>query len=384
MSNDFDWVPFYEEMSKKLLGFRTNQKRLVAILGKAGVNGLIDQSPQKHDVPLEEMDPFTFTSLISKQSHSKRIEILESLKAQLGITARTPTHFHGIPKADARQAWLFPYKFERKPDDVEKLWNLYEAVMSGGKLSELVFSQARAVKYAGRAKLTQAIFRAAPKRFFPVDGQTTSYLARLRLPNSYETAKEYQDICKQVRKKVDRDLFVQSHDAWVANQKTPSVEAKYQQAALQKATSQNGKSFKEPKGAVNLPPLRKTGLTGGYQRNSAVAAAAIRNAHFKCEIDPSHKTFVSRSKDKPYVEAHHLVPLSNQAGFTVSLDVTANVVALCPTCHRLLHHGKEADKKVEISLLFGKRKWLLKEKMIEITESGLLKNYHGDIMEDEV
>ena len=73
MSNDFDWVPFYEEMSKKLLGFRTNQKRLVAILGKAGVNGLIDQSPQKHDVQLEEMESFTFNSLIIKQSHRKRI-----------------------------------------------------------------------------------------------------------------------------------------------------------------------------------------------------------------------------------------------------------------------------------------------------------------------
>jgi 5-methylcytosine-specific restriction enzyme A len=330
------------------------------------------------------MDPFTFVSLINTQSSSKRAAILESLKTQLGIASVAPTHFLGIPKVDARKAWLFPYKYDRKPDDVKRLWALYMDVMKGGELPELSFAEARSVKYAGTAKLTQAIFRAAPKRFFPVDGQTTSYLARLRLPNAYETAKEYQDICKQVREKVDRELFVQSHDAWFENQKTPSIEAKFQQAALQNATAESSKNFKEASGGIKLPPIRKMGSTGGYQRNPAVAAAAIRKARFKCEIDPEHETFVSKARGKPYVEAHHLVPLSNQAGFNVSLDVTANVVALCPTCHRLFHHGKEADKKPGLSQLFRNRTPLLKEKEILLTERELLKSYRGDILTEEV
>lgn len=383
MSDGFDWIPFYEEMARVLLNYRGRQPALVKILNDSGVRGLVDQDPKGISVDLTEIDPFTFLALLNKQSHRERAKVLAGIKPRLGISINVPTGFLGIPKADPRQAWLFPYRFERNADDISKLWDLYEAVLSGNKIGEEVFAAARAVKYAGEAKLTQAIFRAAPKRFFPVDGQTVSYLAGLRLPNKFSTAKEFQDICTQVAKCVSKPLYEQSHDAWFLNQpKQPNAEAEYQSKVL--AAAVGGKSVSENSGGVSVPKVKKTGLTGGgFQRNPNVAALVLRLADFKCEINAGHQTFISNAKDKPYVEAHHLIPFGNQGGFPYSLDVTANIVALCPNCHRLLHHGKATDKAKEISTLFSKRKDRLLEKELKISANELMKLYRGDLLEED-
>jgi len=383
MDKGFDWVPFYEEMAQKLLEYRDRQSDLIQMLKIAKVNGLMDQNPKGKAVPLAAIDPFTFLALLNKQSFLERARILESIQPQLGIVANVPSKFLGIPKADARQTWLFPYLYERNPDDIDKLWNLYEAVLSGKKIGEVVFAKAKEVKYTGHAKLTQAIFRAAPKVFFPVDGQTTGYLAALRLPSEFSSASEFQDICVKVKKKVDKPLYEQSHDAWFANQKKePGVETEYQKMVLEKAAK--AKPLSEGKGGIAVPKIGKTGLSkSGYQRNPDVAAEAVRLADFKCEIDARHQTFISDVKDKPYVEAHHLIPFGNQGSYPFSLDVTANIIALCPNCHRRLHHGKAADKTSDIKSLLSTRKLRLEEKELKISENDLLKLYRGDLLEED-
>lgn len=383
MNKGFDWVPFYDEMALKLLGYRDKQLTLIGILKVAGVNGLMDQYPKGNEQPLTEIDPFSFLALLNKQSYSERTRILTAIKPQLSIAAQAPTEFLGIPKADARQTWLFPYRYERNPGDIDKLWNLYEAVLSGKIISDVVFAEAEKVKYAGHAKLTQAIFRAAPQRFFPVDGQTTSYLAGLRLPYEFSSAREFQNICTKVVKKVTKPLYEQSHDAWFANQKKgPGIEAEYQRSVLEKAAK--SKRVTEGKGGIPVPKIGKAGISkGGYQRAPGVAANALRLANFKCEIDSDHQTFLSNVKGKPYVEAHHLIPFGNQGSYPFSLDVSANIVALCPNCHRRLHHGKIEDKTSDIKSLLSKRKAQLEEKEILISEKNLLKLYSKELLEED-
>ena len=51
------------------------------------------------------------------------------------------------------------------------------------------------------------------------------------------------------------------------------------------------------------------------------------------------------------MEAHHLIPLRMQHDFENSLDVVGNIVSICPNCHRLIHYGRDKDKKV-LELLF--------------------------------
>ena len=107
----------------------------------------------------------------------------------------------------------------------------------------------------------------------------------------------------------------------------------------------------------------------------------MRTAGHSCEIDGSHKSFVSRKTGKQFVEAHHLLPMQYQHQFTVSLDVPENIIVLCPTCHRQLHHGVHSNNRTTLKILHEKRAPLLKERGLEIDDKTLIKFYAGEIID---
>ncbi len=123
-------------------------------------------------------------------------------------------------------------------------------------------------------------------------------------------------------------------------------------------------------------PEKKPELIEGknkkYKRNNAKARRAIVYLNYQCNIDIKHESFVAKN-GKTYMEAHHLIPISAQEYFENSLDVDANIVSLCPICHRKLHHGKEVE--TELKTLFDDRIALLKQSGINITFSELKKYY---------
>jgi hypothetical protein len=99
-----------------------------------------------------------------------------------------------------------------------------------------------------------------------------------------------------------------------------------------------------------------------YMRDRTIVETALKNAEYKCEIGPNCSTFISNATDKPYLEGHHLIPLSkqNEVEFKErSLDILENVVVLCPSCHRHLHHGKYSVKKMLTDLLEKKNERLI-------------------------
>lgn len=109
---------------------------------------------------------------------------------------------------------------------------------------------------------------------------------------------------------------------------------------------------------VQKPPSKRRGVlsSGAYQRDPAVAASVLRAAQHLCEADCTNEPFVSNATGLPYVEAHHLVPLSHQAGFLeASLDVPANVIALCAICHAKIHLAVKAVREPLIAALHAKR-----------------------------
>lgn len=113
----------------------------------------------------------------------------------------------------------------------------------------------------------------------------------------------------------------------------------------------------------------------GYLRNAQVAATAVQAADFRCEVNPAHKTFTSAATGKPYMEGHHLIPLSNQGEFEDSIDVKENIVALCPNCHRLLHHGTNDEKEEILLKLWLDRRESLLQKGIKIDAKAFLDYY---------
>lgn len=81
-----------------------------------------------------------------------------------------------------------------------------------------------------------------------------------------------------------------------------------------------------------------------WKRSGILRAQAIEMAGYACEMDASHQTFISEASKKPYMEGHHVLPMNNQEYFSVSLDVYANIICLCPVCHRQIHYGLKQDR----------------------------------------
>lgn len=109
-----------------------------------------------------------------------------------------------------------------------------------------------------------------------------------------------------------------------------------------------------------------------YRRSSIVKQQAIKAAHFMCESDNKHITFTAKSNKAQYMEGHHLIPLKDQGEFKYSLDIYANIVSLCPLCHRLLHFGVEKEKRALLEELYKDRYVRLCNSGIEINKSDFL------------
>lgn len=112
-----------------------------------------------------------------------------------------------------------------------------------------------------------------------------------------------------------------------------------------------------------------------WPRDAQVAAKALRLSKFKCAFDETHVSFTSKVTGERYLEVHHLVPMKYQRNFNVSLDRASQLLALCPTCHRQIHHGTDKDKENILRKLFDDRHEKLKAIGIEINLDELCQMY---------
>ena len=90
----------------------------------------------------------------------------------------------------------------------------------------------------------------------------------------------------------------------------------------------------------------------------------------------------ARTTKMNFVEAHHLVPLQFQKHFSAGLDVLENIVALCPICHRRLHHGQLNDKANILGPLLKARAGALKGRGIVISSENLFSFYSANFDEE--
>lgn len=92
-----------------------------------------------------------------------------------------------------------------------------------------------------------------------------------------------------------------------------------------------------------------------WKRSSIIKKQVIEMADYLCEMDREHKTFISETTMHSYMEGHHAIPMFLQEKFNTSLDIYANVVCLCPICHRLLHYGIKSEKQNLLSKIYAER-----------------------------
>ena len=106
-----------------------------------------------------------------------------------------------------------------------------------------------------------------------------------------------------------------------------------------------------------------------WKRSTIIKAQSIESAGYLCEINPEHKTFIAKSSGNPYMEGHHAIPMMKQQQFENSLDVYANVVCLCPICHRLLHYGMDAERDILVKKIYVDRADRLANSGIKLSQN---------------
>ena len=115
----------------------------------------------------------------------------------------------------------------------------------------------------------------------------------------------------------------------------------------------------------------KNGLS--YPRNKVVSKNALNKAGYQCEIDSGHPTFRRRNSHLNYTEPHHIVPMSKQDFFEISLDVEENIISLCCNCHKQIHLGHGFEEM--LTKIYTERIELLKKVGIDISLENLINFY---------
>ena len=75
-----------------------------------------------------------------------------------------------------------------------------------------------------------------------------------------------------------------------------------------------------------------------FTRDQELIDAVLRQANGMCEMCGKPAPF-KRADGKPFLEVHHARPLAEGGP-----DTMDNALAVCPNCHRELHHGANRDE----------------------------------------
>lgn len=106
-------------------------------------------------------------------------------------------------------------------------------------------------------------------------------------------------------------------------------------------------SLGEPEGYKTPETLERVQKV--YIRDPAVKAWVLQKSKGVCERCGENAPFLING-DTPYLEVHHVIPLSLSGADTIS-----NCVALCPNCHRALHYSQNSEELTEALYINIKR-----------------------------
>lgn len=89
---------------------------------------------------------------------------------------------------------------------------------------------------------------------------------------------------------------------------------------------------------INPKPQQVQQTISTYPRNNTLKNYVKRRSNYSCEMPSCNYVPFIKNSDEPYVEIHHVIPLSEGGE-----DTVLNTVALCPNCHRALHYAKNRE-----------------------------------------
>jgi len=220
-------------------------------------------------------------------------------------------------------------------------------------------------------KKLDAVYRGA-YRFIP------SSIAVFNPINSLDMKEVWDDFAgfNLVQQKLDIDKYLVFWDLLISKQLKYVIEETNEESfqdTIEKTLLSSPFIIKDvPKDPIIIP---FRGQSQRWVRNSDTSKRAIMDANYMCGFEETHLSFTSNTTGRNYVEAHHLIPMEFQVEFKKSLDVEANIIPLCPLCHKAVHHASFEEKEPIIRALYMARKDRLQNCEIGIDYKDLISYY---------
>lgn len=129
----------------------------------------------------------------------------------------------------------------------------------------------------------------------------------------------------------------------------------------------------------SIPKLSQNSSKETILRNPIVGKISIKKSDFKCNLDSSHETFISKTTNEQYMEPHHLIPISNALLFwekyKINIDCPENILALCPNCHKAIHLSNDRLKLELLKKMYELKKDDLKKINLDLSFEQIKKFY---------
>lgn len=207
MTDQYQWIPFYQELADKLLAFENKRKDLFVVIKE-----LANQNEHLKYFQFEkeerwkqidyQVDPFSVMgSFNRKLKNNNRIEIAKLYADKFNITATLPNDFMGIPVLNNLDS------IYKGPNEI---WELFVSALqftrdsSQSKKFIDAFNKAITLPTNGRAKLTIGLFLIRPNHFMPLDGNSRVFIPKtyhIRTPEGrYMSGQEYVEYLSELKK----------------------------------------------------------------------------------------------------------------------------------------------------------------------------------------
>src|SRR5699024_851062 len=130
------------------------------------------------------------------------------------IEAPYPTGMDGLPTTNPQSVWLFPYKPKRTNNEIERLWDFFDAV-NQDKVTDESFADVLKIRGIGKVKLTEVLFYVNPEKYFPINSPTKKQLKKVfNISPKFKTYSEYKEILREIRLQSNKPFYQISIEAW--------------------------------------------------------------------------------------------------------------------------------------------------------------------------
>jgi len=97
--------------------------------------------------------------------------------------------------------------------------------------------------------------------------------------------------------------------------------------------------LKKKVSTIDINPSKIEQKIQTYKRNNLLRSYIKQRSNYTCEMPKCNYASFTKSNGEKYIEIHHIMPLSEGGE-----DSIENTIALCPNCHREIHHSKNKEK----------------------------------------